>query len=135
VLLPVAVILRRAYVAERIWAAVTARAEGAGHRRIGVSLKVPAVTVRGWLRRVGSRLEVLRVWFLQVAVAAGVDVRIPDVAGCAWRDLVASAAAATAAIRFRFGEAGLVDTVTPRQVVVAVSAGQLLSPGWSPPRC
>jgi hypothetical protein len=133
VLLPVTVFLRRAYAAERIWAALTARAQGAGHRRIGVSLKVPAATVRCWLRRVGSRLEALRVWFLQVAVAVGVDVRIPDAAGCSWRDLVASVAAATAAVRFRFGEAGLVDMVTPARVVVAVSAGQLLSPGWSPP--
>ena len=77
VLLPVTVLLRRAYAAERIWAAVTARAEGAGHRRIGASLGVPAATVRGWLRRAGSRLEAVRVWFLGVAVAAGVDVADP----------------------------------------------------------
>src|SRR5271166_4516401 len=70
VLLPVTVLLRRAYAAERIWTAVTGRATGAGHRRIGASLQVPAATVRGWLRRAGSRLEALRVWFLHVAVAA-----------------------------------------------------------------
>ena len=64
VLLPVTVLLRRAYAAERIWAALTARGEGSGHRRIGVSLGVPAATVRGWLRRAGSRLEAIRVWFL-----------------------------------------------------------------------
>ncbi|MGB9227990.1 helix-turn-helix domain-containing protein [Mycobacterium sp.] len=134
VLLPVTVLLRRAYAAERIWAAVTARATGAGHRRISASLQVPAATVRGWLRRAGSRLEALRVCFLGVAVAAGVDVAIPDATGCAWRDLVAAVTAATAALRFRFGAAGLVDMVTPQRVVVAVSAGRLLAPGWSPPR-
>src|SRR4026207_1021029 len=56
VLLPVTVLLRRAYAAERIWAALTARSNGEGHRRIGVSLGVPAATVRGWLRRAGQRL-------------------------------------------------------------------------------
>jgi transposase-like protein len=134
VLLPVTVLLRRAYAAEWIWAAVTARATGVGHRRIGASLQVPAATVRGWLRRAGSRLEALRVCFLGVAVAAGVDVQIPDATGCAWRDLVAAVTAATAALRFRFGSARLVDMVTPQRVVVAVSAGRLLAPGWSPPR-
>ncbi|VBA54439.1 hypothetical protein LAUMK142_04658 [Mycobacterium pseudokansasii] len=71
VLLPVTVLLRRAYAAERIWAVVTARATGAGHRRIGAGLQIPAATVRGWLRRAGSRLETLRVCFVGVAVAAG----------------------------------------------------------------
>ena len=134
VLLPVTVLLRRAYAAERIWAVLTARAEGAGHRRIGASLGVPAATVRGWLRRAGSRLEAVRVWFLGVAVAAGVDVRIPDGTGCAWRDVLAAVATATAAIRFRFGAAGLLGAVTPDRVVVAASGGRLLAPGWSSPR-
>lgn len=134
VLLPVTMLLRRAYAAKRIWAALTARAEGFGHRRIGVLLGVPQATVRGWLRRVGSRLETARVWFLQVAVTAGVDVAIPDATGCAWGDMVAAAAAATAAVRFRFGTAGLLGMVTAEQVVVATSGGRLLSPGWSPPR-
>ncbi len=47
VLLPVTVFLRRAYAAERVWAVLTARAEGAGHRRIGASLGIPAATVAG----------------------------------------------------------------------------------------
>src|SRR5271166_5764051 len=47
VLLPVTVLLRRAYAAERIWAVLTARSEGLGHRRIAASLGVPAATVRG----------------------------------------------------------------------------------------
>ena len=115
-MLPVTVLLRRAYAAERIWAALTGCAEGAGHRRIGASLGVPAATVRGWLRRAGSRLETVRVWFLGVAVAAGVDVRIPDGTGCAWRDVLAAVATATAAIRFRFGAAGLLGAVTPDRV-------------------
>jgi hypothetical protein len=133
VLLPVTVLLRRAYAGEWIWAALTARAEGAGHRRIGASLGVPAATVRGWLRRAAARLEQIRVWFLGVAVIAGVDVQIPDGTGCRWRDALAAVATATAAIRFRFGAGGLLGAVTPDRVAVAVSGGRLLAPGWSPP--
>lgn len=134
VLLPVTMLLRRAYAAKRIWAALSARAEGFGHRRIGVRLGIPATTVRGWLRRMGSRLETTRTWFLQVAVTAGVDVTIPDAAGCAWRDMVAAATAATTAITSRFGTTGLLGKVTPVQVAVATTGSRLLSPGWSPPR-
>ena len=39
VLLPVTVLLRRAYAAERIWAALVARAGGFGHRRIGAEIR------------------------------------------------------------------------------------------------
>jgi hypothetical protein len=134
VLLPVTVLVRRAYAVEWIWAALTARAEGAGHRRIGASLGVPAATVRGWLRRAAARLEQIRVWFLGVAVSAGVDVQIPDGTGCRWRDALAAVATATTAIRFRFGAAGLGGVVTPDRVAVAASGGRLLAPGWSPPR-
>lgn len=134
VLLPVSMLLRRAFAAERIWAALTVRAEGAGHRRIGTSLGVPVATVRGWLRRAAGRLEVIRSWFLAVAVAAGVDVAIPDGSGCAWRDMLAAVATATAAIRFRFGAAGLGGAVTADAVAVAASGGLLLAPGWPPPR-
>jgi hypothetical protein len=130
VLLPVTVLVRRAYAAERIWAVFTARAEGLGHRRIAASLAVPAATVRGWLRRAAKRLEVIRSWFLQVAVIAGVDVRIPDGSGCPWRDALAAVAAASAAIRLRFGVLGLLGVVTPDRVAVAASSGRLLAPSW-----
>lgn len=50
VLLPVTLLLRRAYLAELIWAAVVAKAAGGGHRRIGARFGIPSSTVRGWLR-------------------------------------------------------------------------------------
>jgi hypothetical protein len=130
VLLPVAVLLRRAYAAEQIWTALAARASGWGHRRIGAELRVPTATVRGWLRRAGDRLEALRNWFVGIAVTAGVDVVIPDGSGCPWRDVLAAVATATTAIRFRFGAVGLVGAVTPGAVAVAASGGRLLAPGW-----
>ena len=74
VLLPVTVLLRRAYAAEVIGAALLARAAGQGHRSIGAALKVPAATVRGWLRVMAGRLDLARVHLLQVAHRAGVDI-------------------------------------------------------------
>jgi len=130
VLLPVSVLMRRAYAAERVWAALRARASGRGHRRVGVEVGVPAATVRGWLRRAAGRLEAIRIWFMQVAVTVGVEVAIPDGSGCAWRDVLAAVELATAAIRGRFGSVGLLGAVTPPQVVVAASGGRLLAPGW-----
>jgi hypothetical protein len=132
VLLPVTVLLRRAYAAERVWMSLSARAQGVGHRRIAIGLGVPAATVRGWLRRAGGRLESIRSWFIRVAVRTGIDVVIPDGSGCPWGDVVAAVHAAAAAVGQRFGPAGLVGAVTPAQVVVAASGGRLLSPDWPP---
>jgi hypothetical protein len=120
-LLPVTVFLRRAYAAERVWAALVGRAGGCGHRRIGAEIQVPTATVGGWLRRAAGRLERLRAWFVGVAVTAGVDVRIPDGSGCGRRDALAAVEAATAAITSRFGAAGLLGVVTPVRVAVAAS--------------
>jgi hypothetical protein len=132
VLLPVTVLLRRSYAAERVWMSLIARAQGVGHRRIAIDLRVPAATVRGWLRRAGGRLEAIRAWFIAVAVRTGIDVEIPDGFGCPWSDVQAAVAAAVAAIGQRFGPTGLLGAVTPAQVVVAVSGGRLLAPGWPP---
>jgi hypothetical protein len=132
VLLPVTVLLRRGYAADVIGAAVTARAGGAGHRRVGRRLRVPAATVRGWLRRLAARLEPARVLLVQVAVRAGVDVAVPRALGCPWRDLLAALGAASAVLTGRFGPVGVLGPVTAWQVVVACSAGRLLAPGWPP---
>jgi uncharacterized protein DUF6431 len=132
VLLPVTVLLRRAYAADVIGAALTARAGGAGHRSIGLGLRVPVATVRGWLRRLAGRLEPVRVFLLQVACRAGVDVRVPSALGCPWRDLLAALGAASVAVTGRFGVAGVLGRVTAWQVAAACSAGRLLAPGWPP---
>ena len=90
------------------------------------------MTVRGWLRRLATRLESSRVYLLQVAVRAGVDVAVPTALGCPWRDLLAALGAATAALTGRFGPVGVLGPVTPWQVAAACSAGRLLAPGWPP---
>ena len=130
VLLPVTVLLRRADAAEVIGAALMARSAGLGHRRIAARLGAPASTVRGWLRRWGSRLEVARVHFTVVARLAGVDLAVPKALGSPWRDVLAAVGAAAAAVTARFGPAGVIGPVTAWQVASASSGGRLLSPGW-----
>lgn len=132
VLLPVTLLLRRAYVAELIWAAVVAKAAGAGHRVIGARLGVPGSTVRGWLRVITVRAQVVRHWFMSVAVAAGVDVSIPKATGSGCGDVLAAVGAARAAISARFGERSVIGAVTSAGVAVACSGARLLAPGWPP---
>jgi hypothetical protein len=130
VLLPVTVLLRRAYAADVIGAALLGRAEGSGHRRIAGRLRVPAATVRGWLRVMAARLGQTRLFLLQVAHRAGVDRPPPTALGCRWRDLLAALGAATAAVTGRFGPVGVLGPVTAWQVAVACSGGRLLAGGW-----
>lgn len=132
VLLPVTVLVRRAYAVEVIGAALLARGDGAGHRTIGRQLELPAATVRGWLRVMASRLEATRWHLVQVARRAGVDQPVPKALGCPWRDLLAALGAATAAVTGRFGGLGVLGPVTAWQVAAAGSAGRLLAPGWPP---
>lgn len=134
VLLPVTVLLRRAYAVELIGAALVARAAGFGHRMIGDQLGVPAATVRGWLRVMGTRLDSARVWLLQVARRAGVDQPVPKTRGCGWRDLLAALEAARTAVTGRFGPVGVLGPVTVWQLASACSAGRLLAPHWPPTR-
>ena len=132
VLLPVTLLLRRAYVADLIWAAVAAKAAGAGHRVIGARLGIASSTVRGWLRVMTGRAEVVRHWFIAVAVAAGVDVSIPKATGSGCGDVIAAVGAATKAIAARFGDGSVIGVVTSARAAVACSAARLLSPGWPP---
>ena len=132
VLLPLSVLLRRAYAADVIGAALLARSAGRGHRWIGVALTVPAATVRGWLRVIADRLETTRLHLLQVALRAGVDITVPAALGCPWRDLLAALGAAAVAVIGRFGPVGVLGPVTAWQVAAACSGGRLLAPGWPP---
>ena len=132
VLLPVTLLLRRAYLAELIWAAVAAKAAGAGHRLIGARLGIPASTVRGWLRVITGRAEAVRHWFIAVAVTAGVDVSIPKATGSGCGDVLGAVGAAREAIAARFGERSMIGAVTSARAAVACSGARLLAPGWPP---
>ncbi|ABH00764.1 conserved hypothetical protein (plasmid) [Rhodococcus jostii RHA1] len=132
VLLPVTLLLRRAYLAELIWAALAAKARGHGHRPIAQRLGIPGSTVRGWLRVEAARADAVRSWFLAVAVTTGVDVAVPRTTESVWGDVLAAVHAAHGAITARFGRSAVLGAVTAAQVAVAASAGRLLSPGWPP---
>jgi hypothetical protein len=67
VLVPEDSLLRRRDSVEVIGAALTAKAEGKGHRRIAQSLGRPASTVRGWLRAFSLRAEAIREHFVRRA--------------------------------------------------------------------
>lgn len=132
VLLPVTLLLRRAYLADLIWAVLTAKAAGAGHRLIGARFDVPAATVRGWLRVIGGRAEAVRHWFVSIAVAAGVDVSIPKATRSGCGDVIAAVGLATEALAARFGDGPVIGGLTAARVAVVGSGARLLSPGWPP---
>jgi hypothetical protein len=127
VLLPVFALLRRADLAEVIGAALTAKAAGAGARRIAASLSRPVETVRGWLRTFAARAEVLRAWFTVLQVDVGVDPVPPAATGTAFADAVAAMLGAVVAARSRWPRVG---QVSPWWWVSAVSTGRLLAPCW-----
>jgi transposase-like protein len=60
VLLPVTSPPRSGYALDVVAAALVAHARGSGHRPIAAALRVPADTVRGWLRRARRGLETIR---------------------------------------------------------------------------
>jgi hypothetical protein len=84
VLLPVSLLARRADTVEVIGAALAARAAGAGHRVIAQRLGRSAVTVRGWLRRFGARVEVVRSFFTVLMVRVDIDPVVPAGSGSVW---------------------------------------------------
>jgi len=126
VLLPVGVLLRRADAVAVIGAAITAKATGLGARPIAAMLDRPLGTVRGWLRRFGSRAEAVRAWFTRLLCLVAADPVPPGPAGSVWADAVAAIRVAAQAVAARFA----VARVTVWQVVGAASAGRLLAPGW-----
>jgi hypothetical protein len=127
VLLPLFALLRRADVAEVIGAALAAKAAGKGVRPVAVAAGRAAGTVRGWLRRFGSRAERVRVFFTGLLVEAGTDPVPPAAGPSAFADAVAAVAGAAVAVSSRWPGVG---EVSPWRVASAASGGRLLSPGW-----
>ena len=127
VLLPVFALLRRADLAEVIGAALAAKALGQGVRPIAAAAGRAAGTVRGWLRRFGSRAEAVRAFFTGLLVEVGVDPVPPAPGPSPFADAVAAVAGAAAAALSRWPGTG---EVTPWRLASAASGGRLLSPGW-----
>lgn len=129
VLLPVVLLLRRAYLADLIFSALHLAATGSGHRSTGIELGIPAATVRGWVRVLTARAGQLRNYFLNIAVAAGVEVSVPKATGSGCGDVLAAIDAARSSVTDRFG-ANSLGEVTAAVVAGAMSGGRLLAPGW-----
>lgn len=105
VLLPVEMLVRRRDSVDVIGAALLAWLAGAGHRRIGLLLGVPADTVRGWLRRFAVRAGDVRAHFWRLAHRLDASLGPIEARGSPLADaLEAIGVAAAAAVR-RFGPA------------------------------
>ncbi|MGH3094563.1 MAG: hypothetical protein ACRDMV_01015 [Streptosporangiales bacterium] len=131
VLLPSSCLLRHADGVATIGAAVTANAEGWGHRRIACRLGRPASTVRGWLRAFAARAEQIRAVFTVLLGELDPLAEPVPPAGSALADAVEAIGAVTAAVRRRLGQT--VCGWSPWQAAAAVSAGRLLTSGWPVP--
>ena len=125
-LLPVNALVRRADEAVVIGAGVVLAAAGWGDRRIAARLDRPAGTVRGWVRRMRERAQVLRLGFTELLVAVDPDPVVPDPGGSALAEVVAVIAAVAAATVRRWGAA--VSGLSAWELAAAVTSGGLLTP-------
>lgn len=125
-LLPVNALVRRADEAVVIGAGVVLAAAGWGHRRIAAWLDRPAGTVRGWVRRMRKRAQVLRLGFTELLVAVDPDPVVPDPGGGALAEAVAVLVAAALATVRRWGAA--VSGLSVWELAAAVTSGGLLTP-------
>ena len=121
VLLPDVCLLRRRDEVSVIGAALATSVAGVGYRRIAAGLRVPADTVRGWLRRFRDRAEVIRSHFTRCVVVLDPEPGSVMPAGSGIADALEAIALAARAWVLRFGPAD------PWAVVSRLSGGVLLA--------
>lgn len=127
VLLPVVAFLRRADLADVIGRALAAKARGSGARSVSNLVGRPPDTVRGWLRRFGSRAETVRRVFTGLLVDVAPDPVVPAVMRTGLADAVAAVVGAAVAVMSRWPQLG---EVPAWQAASAATNGRLLSPSW-----
>lgn len=127
VLLPVVALLRRVDLAEVIGWALAAKARGSGAGPIAALLGRPPDTVRGWLRRFGSRVEVVRRVFTGLLVEVAPDPVVPAAMRTVFADAVAAVVGAARAVMSRWPRLG---EVPAWQAASAATNGRLLSASW-----
>lgn len=133
VLLPASVLLRRADAVAVIGAALLAKASGAGHRPIAVSLNVPSSTVRGWLRRIAAVAERVLAVLAVTAAELGVEFAPPAPTAGPVAAVVEMFGALSAAMTRRLG-----GSCSPWRLAAVLTGGRLLAPtgpglgsGWA----
>jgi hypothetical protein len=109
-----------------VGAALLDRVEGLGYRQIAARVGRPVSTVRGWLSRMSSNAERVRVAFTLLRYRVDDDAGPLSPAGSVLADAVAAIGAAAAAVRRAWGTAVVV--VSAWQVASALTLGRLLAP-------
>lgn len=102
-LLPGFLLARRVDVVDAVGCALRMAAEGRGHRAIAAALGLKETTVRSWLRRLRARADVLRGWFVGLAVELAEPSARPPPESPALGLLLCAIADAFLAARLRFG--------------------------------
>jgi hypothetical protein len=123
VLLPVNMLVRRRDEIGVIGAALHLAGEGVSCRVIAESLGRPVGLVRGWVRRLVSRAEQVRVVFTVLQVALDPDPPPIEPASSSVAEAVHAIVAAAVAAGARF-----VFMVSPWELASAVTSGSLLAP-------
>jgi len=126
VLVPEDTLLRRRDGVEVIGAALVAKAQGRGHRRVAADLGRVASTVRGWLRRFGLRAVVIREHFTRWAHVLGPGHDRRWAGASAFCDAVEAIGVAGAVAVRRFGPR------SPWSLASVLTAGRLLANTSSP---
>ena len=132
-LLPASVLLRRADAVTVIGIALLAKANGAGHRPIAVLLKVPASTVRGWLRRIVTVADRVLAVLAAAAAQLGVEFMAPSPTADPVAAVAEMVGALSAAMARRLG-----GSCPPWRLAAVLTGGLLLAPagvdlglGWA----
>jgi hypothetical protein len=121
VLLPTVALLRRRDLVEVIGEALLAKAAGRGHRQVAAELGVPATTVRGWLRRLAVRAELVRGHFTRLAGWLDPQAGAVEPRGSPLADAVEAIGTAAVAAARRFGVG-----VGPWEFASGATGGRLL---------
>jgi hypothetical protein len=123
VMLPASVLLRRADAVTVIGAALLAKATGAGHRPIAALLRVPASTVRGWLRRIVAVAQRVLAVFAALASQLGTDFAPPAPTADPVAAVVELLGALSSAVARRLG-----GSCSSWRLAAVLSGGRLLTP-------